>query len=301
MATTLAAFVCVWVPASPSVAWGQVQPRLVGILEDNPGHYSGDQHYRDIRVVFRKEGAAWFAFPSDCPDQNCLKTIAAKFPEQVNWTVSFDGKQAGRVVGKTPLSFDFYSTVGQQAIVGSTAPPTIGKPSAAFAGFLGEPVYRPLVAVSEPNYQDPEDWKPTQLSTVTIAAVRKAFRNRFPKAANCSRQDIERRKPWPYTDANILVNKAYSSNRHWLIAEVELSGDECDGPPDEAFGSQWFVITPEQQVRFLDSDMWLVDAGDYDNDGKSELVFSIHEYNRGGYKLFYDDFRRSATFKFSYH
>jgi hypothetical protein len=140
-----------------------------------------------------------------------------------------------------------------------------------------------LVAVSEPNYRDPEDWKQTQPSTDSMAAVRKAFRSRFPKATNCSQQDIEHEKPWPYTDANTVVSKAYSSNRHWLIAEVVLSGDECDGPPDEAFSSPWFVITPEQQVRFLGSNMWLVDAGDYDNEGKSELVFSIDDYNRGGY------------------
>jgi hypothetical protein len=61
------------------------------------------------------------------------------------------------------------------------------------------------------------------------------------------------------------------------------------------------VITPEQQVRFLSSNMWLVDAGDYDNDGKSELVFSIDDYNRGGYKLFYDDFKQEAVFEFNYH
>jgi hypothetical protein len=39
----------------------------------------------------------------------------------------------------------------------------------------------------------------------------------------------------------MVVNKAYSSNRHWLIAEVLLSGHECDGPPEEAFTSQWFT------------------------------------------------------------
>jgi hypothetical protein len=283
------------------VASGQMQPTLVGILEDNPGHYAGNPHYRDVRVVFRREGTEWFAFPSNCPEQSCLKTIAAKFPAQVNWTVSFNGKQVGQVVSRTPPSFDFYSTVGQQTIVGSTAPPKLGNPSSDFAGFLGEPVYRPLVAISEPNYRDPEDWKPTQLSTDTTAAVRKAFRNRFPKVANCSKQDIEHGKPWPYTDANIRVNKAYASNRHWLIAEVLLSGYECDGPSAEPFSSQWFVITPEQQVHFLDSSMWLVDAGDYGNDGKSELVFSIDDYNRGGYKLFYDDFRQEAVFEFNYH
>jgi hypothetical protein len=28
------------------------------------------------------------------------------------------------------------------------------------------------------------------------------------------------------------------------------------------------------------------------------LVFSIDDYNRGGYKLFYDDFRQRAIFEF---
>jgi hypothetical protein len=44
--------------------------------------------------------------------------------------------------------------------------------------------------------------------------------------------------------------------------------------------------------------MWLVDAGDYDNNGRDELVFSIDRYNRGGYELFYDDFKKHATFEY---
>jgi hypothetical protein len=51
----------------------------------------------------------------------------------------------------------------------------------------------------------------------------------------------------------------------------------------------------------LGNGIWLVDAGDYDNDGKSELVFSIDRYNQGGYELFYDDFKKHATFEYGYH
>lgn len=47
--------------------------------------------------------------------------------------------------------------------------------------------------------------------------------------------------------------------------------------------------------------MSLVDAGDYDNDGKSQLAFSTDRYDRGGYELFYDDFRKYAVLEFSYH
>jgi len=56
----------------------------------------------------------------------------------------------------------------------------------------------------------------------------------------------------------------------------------------------------------LQTELWGMDGdvpapGDYDGDGKSELVFSIDDYNRGGYRLFYDDFGQRAVFEFSYH
>jgi hypothetical protein len=47
--------------------------------------------------------------------------------------------------------------------------------------------------------------------------------------------------------------------------------------------------------------LWLVDAGDYDNDGKSELIFSINRENEGGYEIWYDSFKKHAIFKFNYH
>jgi hypothetical protein len=64
---------------------------------------------------------------------------------------------------------------------------------------------------------------------------------------------------------------------------------------------QWFVLDPKREIKILDDGMELVDAGDYDGDGKSELVFSIDRYDRGGYELFYDDFRKRVVFAFSYH
>jgi hypothetical protein len=288
------------VSALPTDALAQVQPTLVGILEDNPGHYAGDPHYRDVRVAFRREGAGWVAFPSNCPDQDCLKTIAAKFPAQVNWTISFDGKQVGQVVSRTPPSFDFYATVGQQEIVGTSDVPFVGKPSADFSGFQDEPVLRPLVAVSKPNYSDPESWKPTRPTPEIVVAVRQSYLARFPKIATCIARTIGREKARTASLGEaISVQKIYGSNRNWFL--VEAQSRYCDGGAIREFSSRWFVVTPEQQVRFIGSNMWLVDAGDYDNDGKSELVFSIDDYNRGGYKLFYDDFNKRVDFEFGYH
>ncbi len=41
----------------------------------------------------------------------------------------------------------------------------------------------------------------------------------------------------------------------------------------------WFFVDTKKAVTYLDSGLWLVDAGDYDNDGKSELIFSINREN----------------------
>ena len=71
------------------------------------------------------------------------------------------------------------------------------------------------------------------------------------------------------------------------------AGFEIDDP--------WFVTDPHKAVRYIGAGMWLVDSGDYDNDGKSELLFSIDRENRGGYELFYDGFKNHAIFEFGYH
>jgi len=82
-----------------------------------------------------------------------------------------------------------------------------------------------------------------------------------------------------------------------LEGAIDCEDTEAGFEIDDA----WFAVGVDKSVQYLDSGMWLVDAGDYDNDGKSELVFAIDRYNRGGYELFYDDFKQHSTFEFSYH
>jgi len=284
-----------------SVASAQDSSAILGVLEDNPGHSAGDPHYRSVRVVFYKQREKWEAFPSNCPNQECLKSILAKYPKDMAWTVAFDGKILGSLESRAPKEFDFYSTVGQQTITSNAKVPTVGEPSESFAGFLGVPVYRPLIANSQPFYADPERWKRAESPADILSRVRHRFREKFRKVSNCANPETNVEQPWQYEDGNIKVLSSYSSVKGWWVVQVELDPYRCDGPSDVAFVDQWFVISPNSTVRFLGSAMWLVDAGDYDNDGRSEIVFSINDYNRGGYKLFYDDFSKSATFEFGYH
>lgn len=106
----------VWFVTACSFAYGQVQPLFTGVLEDNPGRVAGESHYHAVRAAFYRDGERWKAFPTDCSDVGCLRTITTKYPRQVNWTIAFDGRELGNVTSRTPESFDSYSSVGQQVV-----------------------------------------------------------------------------------------------------------------------------------------------------------------------------------------
>jgi hypothetical protein len=274
---------------------------LLGILEDVPASYAGQSDTRAVRVVFQKSGADWLAFPSDCRDLACLKQLPSEYPDQATWTITFNGRTLGRLSARTRKTFDFYSFAGLQDIVTGESVPTIGQKSEKYGGFAGAAVYRPLVATSEPFSGDPQDWKRSQLPPEVASKVRQAFRRKFPHVTNCSNPNENIARQWKYRDDDVRLTRVYGSRYEWFLAQAILEPYRCDGPLDDAFVDQWFVIAPDKEIRWLGKTMWLVDAGDYGNDGKSELVFSIDGDDLGGYELFYDDFKKHATFEFAYH
>src|SRR3984893_6004181 len=166
----------------PAVANPPAQRVVLGVLEDVPGKYVGEPDSRRVRVVFEKSGDKWRPFRSNCPTQDCLKTIASEYPGEVAWTIAFDGKNLGKVTGRTPKVFDFYSEVGLQDITSIGPVPTVGKKSAEYGGFHGDPVVRPLIANSQPYFKDPEAWKPARLSTASVLYWQ--FRKKFPNVTN---------------------------------------------------------------------------------------------------------------------
>lgn len=276
----------------------EAQDTYLGVLEDVPSA-TGGSSFRSVRVVFRKDGTDWRALP-DCPDSDCMRR---EYPHQVAWTIAFDGRELGHVTGRTREDFSYLYQVGLQEIVSTGPIPTVGKRSRDYAGWMGDALFRPLVANSQPYVGDPESWKPSQPSAEHVRLLRQEFHRKFPKLCRVSKQDETKLEPLPSRDENIRVVKAYASNRGWAVARLHLAGAISCEDLEAGFemGDPWFTINPEHSVQYLGQDIWLLDAGDYDNDGRSEVVFVIEGYNRGGYELFYDDFRKHAIFEYSYH
>lgn len=278
------------------------QKTILGVLEDNRGHYAGDPNRRTVRVVFEKKEGAWQAFQSDCPDQMCLKTVTSLYPERVRWTIAFEGKKVGQVTSRTPTDFQWYGDVGQQQIISEDPIPTIGTHSHEFGGYSAAAVYRPLIANSQGYFSDPDRWKPIIVSAELMAALRRGFRYKFPHFCRLSESDHSKLTPFPYRDEDVTLVKSYRSASGWVVARLHLEAIDCaDVEAGFDIDDPWFVVDTKRSISYLDSGMWLVDAGDYDNDGRSELIFSINRENAGGYEIYYDQFRRHATFKFNYH
>jgi hypothetical protein len=279
------------------------QDVILGILEESHGHYAGDPNYRNVRVVFEKKGDVWQAFPSDCENQNCLKTITSSYPNEVKWWIEFDGKIVGQEVSHNRRDFRWYSDVGQQEIIGTDPVPTIGARSREFGGYTDAEVYRPLIANSRQYFTDPDRWKPFAASPELTTVLQQAFRQNFPKLCRLSEADNNTLEPLPYRDEDVKLVKSYESKSGWVVARLHLEAIDCaDVEAGFDIDDPWFVIESNKKtVTYLDSGIWLVDAGDYDHDGRSELVFSINRENEGGYEIYYDGFRKHATFKFSYH
>jgi hypothetical protein len=72
--------------------------------------------------------------------------------------------------------------------------------------------------------------------------------------------------------------------------------------PGDPLSEPWFFVSPNGTVRRIGSFMSLLDAGDYDNDGKSELVFFLSQgEDTDGFVLFDASLQKQASLTWHYH
>ncbi|WP_395644648.1 hypothetical protein [Terricaulis sp.] len=276
---------------SPSPS-GQTSELKIGVLEDRPGANTQEQPRFVVRAAFHKADGVWRAYEATGG--------AAAFPRVQDWTIAFQGEAIGQLRTQTPGSWPLAADVGRMDITGGEVP-TRGERSDTFAGWTDAPVYRPLIAVSAANVADPQQWTALRPTASAIESARRVFRTRFADVQNCA-DGSSPPAPFTYTDAQIQSGDGYFSTDGWSVVTLHLADHGCDGPlSGTAFNEQVFAVSRSGDTVYLGEGLIFVDAGDYDGDGKSEVIFAIDRYNEGGYALFWSDFDQHADFIFSYH
>jgi hypothetical protein len=186
------------------------------------------------------------------------------------WTIAFNGKNIGTCKSNNFKNQPFDSFVNIQEPIGKVFHPdaTKNQNSTTIKSL------RPLVLVSVPNFQDHDNWRPSKLTSKEEKIIKAEFKKKFPSASDCvefEKDNLEH--PKTYSDSDVKIKKVYRSNKKTLIAEVSLEKWDCDSFFDEPFEAHWFALTSDNKIKYLSKRMSLIDAGDYDKSGRSELVF----------------------------
>lgn len=266
-------------------------PTYLGVLE------AGQDSGFSVRLAFRFENGRWEAMPHDAGDPEALAKLAALYPAKASWTIALDGKNIGSVASVRPRTYERYRDVGLEALTPDSKAPAIRSGAQAFETWDGTPRYRPLAAVSRPNFSDPDHWKPFRPSASLGQQAHAAFRKAIALDPGC-----DNRPTRDYPEAYIqLLEKAYRSSRGdvLLALRADPSKNRCD-VQDAEWRSVWFLVR-DNAVTWIGNGLALIDAGDYDGDGISELLFQSSGYNLDGYVLFNVRDATAQRFEWSYH
>jgi hypothetical protein len=283
---------------------------LVGVLEHgflrSPRGTRGAE-FKDVRLAFRRTPAGWQAFPHDPRDVDALRAIAQAYPAAGTWTVAFDGRALGSVSTRQPEAYRFYAEVGRLP-VSSEHIPSVGVATAKspFIRMDAEATYRPLVAASRSTVSDPEGWKRDVPSRDARMHAIAAFRARLPKVETCD--DAGRTLPRrAYSDDEVRTVESFKSKKAAYVVSLVIAPRRdsfCDYGDEEVADPlvHTFGVDESGNAVFLGTAMTLVDAGDYDGDGRSELIFWRSEGdNNEGYVLVANGFRSRVAFEWHYH
>lgn len=273
--------------AAPATPEG---PPMVGVLEEYP---CGGAHERSVRVVFAKSPEGWQALRS--------WDSARGMELPTEWTVAFDGRAIGRfrTVVPKPSGCPFSCGIGLAPEPGGPLP-EVKAPPGVFEWDCGEPRARPLVVNSGGFFADPDQWKPLDPGAIDMALVFKHFREVAGDAVSCP-PGADRPVPLAYSARDLRVRSHRDrSGRQLVTTWLPKDLDTCDAPGEAAWASHTFVLEGGL-AKHLGAEITLVDAGDYDNDGTSELLFWRSSHHGDGYALFDHTFEMGLKVYRGYH
>lgn len=271
-------------------------PIYLGVLEP-PVDESGANRFR-VRVAFKFVDGHWSSMPHEARDMASLASVQGQYPAKVSWTVAFDGKKVGVIESLRSSGGSLsYANIGVQELAPGAVPPAIRDGATAYKTWLGVPRSRPLVVISGPNFADPDRWKPFRPPADLRSQARVAFRRAIGLELECGAK-ASTAYPIEYVQA---LDKAYRSAKGdvLLAARADPNKNRCSFNYDE-WEAVWFWVK-EGHIRLVGGGLTLLDAGDYDGDGVSEIVFQRRGYNLDGYVLLHlPDFTKEE-FVWSYH
>lgn len=286
----VASLIALWVPlianASGTALVGVVEEpqckNLVGVF---------------VRPLFKKDGSSWSPLDSEHSAQGLISP-------RMHWVIGLDGRQLAAVDTIDPGFTATYSGTYPRDRLLTIAPgvpaPTIPNRAQQFGGWCQAPGRRPLAAVADGGVADPDFWKPLAVKSGDAGKLFSVFRQHAGPTSLCPGESAIA-VPFKYGAKDVEVLRSYQDRhgRRLVTLALKQHKDVCDGPPDTAWQSHTFFVA--KKAIYLGPSLTVVDAGDYDNDGKSELLFWYTGYDEDGYVLLPGGSDQLTRFLWNYH
>lgn len=279
---------------------GGAPPIFLGIVEPNPQPEAPGvaKPAFSVRVAFAYQNGTWKALPDSAETMEELAARVKDFPKDVRFTIAVDGRNGGELLAHRPDRWNLYAEIGLHRVDPAASIPAIPAHAGEFTYWEGSLPFRPFAAVSAPNTEDPDHWKPAVPAASTAAKLLPAFREAVgPTVPSCDGVQAA------YDDARIRPLPSYASAKGAELVDLALDDlpvEDCDGPLGEAFDPRLFLVSGDA-MRLIGRSLELIDAGDFDGDGHSEILFHESGYNHDGYVLLFDQLRQQVEFGWSYH
>jgi hypothetical protein len=248
----------------------------VGVLEDWPVASDEKQDPNNvvkyearIRPLFiRIDAQKWQAAPR--PGES---NPAAPLPKAFSWDVCFSGRGEGQLTAML-IADGMPTTTPPYILRSEDRAPWRTRRSSEYAGWLPAPVYKPILLMSSlsSSCKDPEKWKQAgaEKAKVKISAMIAILREKFT-GSDPGLSSYE------FNDKDVKIFRSWSSPKQGLY--VALKTKTKDSPIET------FRLSPEGLVSYLGRDMMLVDSGDFDGDGATELLFKRRAEKKDVYEL----------------
>ena len=267
-----------------------------------------------VRMAFVHQSGIWQPMPNQARNEAELDHLATRYPRSVHWVIAFDGKFRGEFNATRPLRWDHYSDVGVFHSDPKSHIDLVTKGWRDFRYWGGPQHFRPMVVVSTSNFRDPDDWKPWTPTSLELARFYPAFRVAAGTMSfTCNYYDPdkpEHLKAETYPNKRIVLVKAYRSKQGYRLVALKIDPNAIHGPchgNNEILSANWphwteqWLLDKGNGPEFLGRSLELIDAGDYDGNGYSEIVFHKYGYNHDAYVLLFDHLSKQIEFGWVYH